>query len=44
MDEKYFAQKIEQKWQKRWASNKTFEAEIDGAKEKFYTLEMLPYP
>ncbi len=26
MDEKYFAQKIERKWQKRWAENKTFEA------------------
>ncbi len=44
MDEKYFAQKIEQKWQKKWAENKTFEVEIDGTKEKFYALEMLPYP
>ena len=44
MDEKYFAQKIEQKWQRRWAENRTFEAEIDPSKEKFYCLEMLPYP
>ena len=44
MDEKYFAQKIENKWQKRWAENGTFKAVIDGAKEKFYCLEMLPYP
>ena len=44
MDEKYFAQKIENKWQKRWAENGTFEAEIGVAKEKFYCLEMLPYP
>ena len=44
MDEKYFAQKIEQKWQKRWAEKKTFEATIDTTKEKFYALEMLPYP
>jgi leucyl-tRNA synthetase len=44
MDEKYFAQKIEQKWQKRWTEKKTFEAVIDTAKEKFYALEMLPYP
>ncbi len=44
MDEKYFAQKIEQKWQKRWAENKTFEAVIDAGREKFYALEMLPYP
>jgi leucyl-tRNA synthetase len=44
MDEKYFAQKIEQKWQKRWAEKKTFEATIDTSKQKFYALEMLPYP
>ncbi len=44
MDEKYFAQKIERKWQKRWAENRTFEAAIDDKKEKFYALEMLPYP
>ncbi len=44
MDEKYFAQKIEQKWQKRWTQNKTFEAEVDLTREKFYALEMLPYP
>jgi leucyl-tRNA synthetase len=42
MDEKYFAQKIEQKWQRRWAENKTFEVEIDAGREKFYALEMLP--
>ncbi len=44
MDEKYFAQKIEQKWQRRWAENKTFETAIDDEREKFYALEMLPYP
>jgi leucyl-tRNA synthetase len=44
MEEKYFAQKIEDKWQRRWAGNKTFETEIDANKEKFYCLEMLPYP
>ncbi|MGI8670490.1 MAG: leucine--tRNA ligase, partial [Aridibacter sp.] len=44
MDEKYFAQKIERKWQKRWAERGTFEAEIVDDKEKFYCLEMLPYP
>ena len=44
MDEKYFAQKLEQKWQRRWAQNKTFEVEADDSREKFYCLEMLPYP
>ncbi|HTH51647.1 MAG TPA: leucine--tRNA ligase, partial [Pyrinomonadaceae bacterium] len=44
MDEKYFAKKIEQKWQKKWAESGSFEAELSGEKPKFYQLEMLPYP
>jgi leucyl-tRNA synthetase len=44
MDEKYFAKKIEQKWQKKWAESGAFEAEVDDTKPKFYQLEMLPYP
>lgn len=44
MDEKYFAQKIEKKWQKIWNEKGTFHAEIDSKKPKFYQLEMLPYP
>lgn len=44
MDEKYFAEKIEKKWQRRWAENGTFETEADATKPKFYCLEMLPYP
>ena len=44
MDEKYFAKKVEAKWQKKWAVDTTFEAKIDGDKPKFYQLEMLPYP
>jgi leucyl-tRNA synthetase len=44
MDEKYFAKKIEAKWQKKWADVATFEAKIDSEKPKFYQLEMLPYP
>ena len=44
MDEKYYAQKIELKWQRRWAENGTFEAQVDAARPKFYCLEMLPYP
>ena len=44
MDEKDFAKKIEQKWQKKWAEAGAFEAEIDDARPKFYQLEMLPYP
>jgi leucyl-tRNA synthetase len=44
MDEKYFAKKIEQKWQRKWAESKAFEASMESAKPKFYQLEMLPYP
>jgi hypothetical protein len=44
MDEKYFPEKIEEKWQKRWADEHAFEAREDDPREKFYALEMLPYP
>ncbi len=36
--------KIEKKWQKFWAENKTFKAENDSAKPKYYVLDMFPYP
>ena len=35
---------IEEKWQSFWQKNKSFKAEIDHKKEKFYCLEMFPYP
>src|SRR5256714_8534239 len=44
MDEKYFPEKIEEKWQKRWAGERAFEARDDDPRPKFYALEMLPYP
>jgi leucyl-tRNA synthetase len=44
MDEKYFPEKIEEKWQKRWADERAFEARDDDDRPKFYALEMLPYP
>jgi leucyl-tRNA synthetase len=44
MDEKYFPEQIESKWQQRWAEAGTFEAKTDDPREKFYCLEMLPYP
>jgi leucyl-tRNA synthetase len=43
MKEKYFPQEIEQKWQKRWADEKTFEVKEERGREKFYCLEMLAY-
>jgi leucyl-tRNA synthetase len=44
MDEKYFPEKIEEKWQQRWAGEGAFEAHDDDPRPKFYALEMLPYP
>ena len=35
MDEKYFAKKIEQKWQRIWAESGAFNAEIDEEKQNF---------
>lgn len=44
MDEKYFAKKVEAKWQKKWADSGSFEVTESEDKPKFYQLEMLPYP
>ena len=35
---------IENKWQKYWSENKTFKAEIDTTRPKYYVLDMFPYP
>jgi leucyl-tRNA synthetase len=40
----YDPQQIEAKWQKRWEDARVFESDVDTAKPKYYTLEMLPYP
>jgi len=41
---RYAPLEVEQKWQGYWLSNRTFRVEIDPAKEKFYVLDMFPYP
>lgn len=51
---KYNPNEIEASWQKYWAENQTFaaenhsdtqgEAELSGAKPKYYVLDMFPYP
>lgn len=41
---KYDHKKIESKWQKFWADNKTFKADLDPSKPKYYVLDMFPYP
>ena len=40
----YNFREIEKKWQKRWADNKTYQVTEDETKEKFYVLNMFPYP
>ncbi|HVQ39693.1 MAG TPA: leucine--tRNA ligase, partial [Pyrinomonadaceae bacterium] len=44
MDEKYFPQQIEKKWQQHWDETRAFEVDDDDQRPKFYCLEMLPYP
>jgi leucyl-tRNA synthetase len=44
MDSNYDPQKTEAKWQKRWEEARLFEAEAAVEREKYYVLEMLPYP
>jgi leucyl-tRNA synthetase len=44
MDEKYFPQNIENKWQEHWERTRAFEVSEDDPRPKFYCLEMLPYP
>jgi leucyl-tRNA synthetase len=41
----YDSQRIEAKWQKIWEDHDAFRAdEGDASREKYYVLEMLPYP
>ena len=35
---------IEKKWQAFWAENKTFQAQNNSNKPKYYVLDMFPYP
>ncbi|PYV62836.1 MAG: leucine--tRNA ligase, partial [Acidobacteria bacterium] len=44
-DERYNAQQIEEKWSARWQQDPAlYAAEPDSKKQKYYVLEMLPYP
>ena len=44
MNERYNFREIEKKWQKYWADNNTFKMEEKPDMEKYYVLEMFPYP
>jgi len=40
----YNHQEIEKKWQQYWRKHKSFKAENNSDKPKFYVLDMFPYP
>ena len=40
----YDFKNIESKWQAYWAAHKTFKAEGNSGKPKYYVLDMFPYP
>ena len=44
MEEQYSPEKVEPKWQEFWRKNNIFKVEEDPSKEKYYLLEMFPYP
>jgi len=44
VEEKYSPKDIEQKWQMSWENEKTFKAIVNNDKQKYYLLEMFPYP
>ncbi|MBU4479970.1 leucine--tRNA ligase [Patescibacteria group bacterium] len=41
---KYNHKEIEQKWQKIWEENKVVKIDKDDTKNKYYVLDMFPYP
>ncbi len=44
MQKEYNPKSVELKWQKIWQQNRLFQVEEDPQKEKYYLLEMFPYP
>ena len=44
MEESYTPAHIEQKWQKRWEESAQYRVESQDDREKYYVLEMFPYP
>ena len=40
----YNFREIEKRWQSQWMKDKTYHTTEDSAKEKFYVLNMFPYP
>ncbi len=44
MEEKYVPSQVEEKWQAVWEQQKSFKVTEDKNRQKYYLLEMFPYP
>ena len=44
MEERYVPAVVERKWQEIWSADHSFRAEENPTRNKFYLLEMFPYP
>jgi leucyl-tRNA synthetase len=44
MEARYNPHSVEEKWQDFWTREKIFKVDLESAKDKFYLLEMFPYP
>ncbi|HHU91767.1 MAG TPA: leucine--tRNA ligase [Halanaerobiaceae bacterium] len=44
MNDFYNFKEVEKKWQQRWEAGGVFKTDEDSDKEKYYVLEMFPYP
>ncbi len=44
MNDRYDFKAIEKKWQQRWQQNRPYKVSEDPDREKYYVLEMFPYP
>ena len=44
MTDRYNPESVEPKWQAYWEKNQIFKVKEDTSKEKYYLLEMFPYP
>ncbi len=44
MEQHYQPKAVEPKWQAYWKENNSFKVKEDTSKEKYYLLEMFPYP
>jgi leucyl-tRNA synthetase len=44
MDEKYDPKQIEPKWRRYWEDHQLFKVDVDDGRQKYYLMEMFPYP